>query len=66
MSPFLDYLENLAGSKTDTLDTSLLDSPFYGIELYVDQPLPAGTYRLVKQVQAGNEEHWVSGEFQAE
>ncbi len=30
------------------------------------QPLPAGTYRLVKQVQTGNEEHWVSGEFQAE
>lgn len=38
MSAFLSYLENLPGSKVDTLDTALLGSPFYGIELNVDHP----------------------------
>jgi hypothetical protein len=30
------------------------------------QPLPSGTYRLVKQVRTGSEEHWIAGEFEVE
>lgn len=40
MADFLDYLENLSGVKVDSFDTSALSSPFYGIELSVDNPYP--------------------------
>jgi hypothetical protein len=38
MADFLSYLENLTGTKVDTLDTSALSSHFYGVELNVDNP----------------------------
>lgn len=38
MVNFLTYLDKLTGTKVDTLDTATLSSPFYGIELNVDNP----------------------------
>ncbi|MDF2907128.1 MAG: hypothetical protein K0R34_2449 [Herbinix sp.] len=38
MTAFLDYLENLTGTRVDQPDTSAFRSPFYGVELNVDNP----------------------------
>jgi hypothetical protein len=38
MKNFLDYLENLSGTRVDTLDPTALPGSFYGIELNVDNP----------------------------
>lgn len=38
MKEFLDYLENLSGTKIDKPDTTAFQSPFYGVELNVDNP----------------------------
>ncbi len=38
MKAFLDYLENLSGTRVDKPDTSSFRSPFYGVELNVDNP----------------------------
>jgi hypothetical protein len=38
MVAFLDYLENLTGTRVDQPDTSAFRSPFYGVELNVDNP----------------------------
>ncbi len=38
MKNFLDYLDNLSGTRVDKLDTTSLPSSFYGIELNIDNP----------------------------
>jgi hypothetical protein len=38
VTPVLDYLESLAGTRVDKPDPSAFQSPFYGIELNVDNP----------------------------
>jgi hypothetical protein len=49
MAEFLSYLENLSGTKTDTLDTEKLSGFFFGVELNIEDPfliLFAGDYAI--------------------